>query len=147
MSGYRHLLLATDLSEEFNYIAAHAHAFAQRNGAKLSIVHVIEHTPVIYGGGEFSIPLDMSLEEHLTTNVRNALATLSDHYHIPPENQYICHGSVKKEIVELAEQLDVDLIVVGSHGHSGLNVLLGSTANAVLHAAKCDVLAVKVTQS
>ena len=44
----------------------------------------------------------------------------------------------------LAEQLDVDLIVVGSHGRYGLALLMGSTANGVLHGASCDVLAVRV---
>jgi universal stress protein A len=44
----------------------------------------------------------------------------------------------------MAEELDADLIVLGTHGRHGLGLMLGSTANAVLHGAPCDVLAVKV---
>jgi universal stress protein A len=55
-------------------------------------------------------------------------------------------GSPKAEITRVAEEQGVDLIVVGSHGRLGLELLLGSTANGVLHAAKCDVLAVRVKE-
>ncbi len=48
------------------------------------------------------------------------------------------------EIHALAEKLSADLIIVGSHGRHGLALLLGSTANGVLHGAKCDVLAMRV---
>lgn len=147
MLSYKHILLATDLSDDFHDVATTANSIAKRSGAKLSIVHVIEHTPVVYGGGEFSIPLDMSLEEQLTQNVSKALATLSEQYNIAVENQHINHGSVKKEVLDLAQQLNIDLIIVGSHGHSGFELLLGSTANAILHAARCDVLAVKIKKS
>lgn len=143
MLSYTHVLLATDLSEETDTIADAAAAIARRSKAKLSIVHVLEHTPIVYGGGEFSIPLDMNLEEQLAQNARKALAALSRRILIPVENQYVAHGSVKREVIDLAEKLSADLIVVGSHGHSGMQIFLGTTANAVLHAAKCDVLAVR----
>lgn len=143
MLSYKHILLATDLSEDFDKVAATAHSLVERSGAQFSVIHVIEHTPVIYGSGEFSIPLDMSLEEHLTQNARKVLLDLGSRYSIAPDNQYLAHGSIKKEILDLAEQQKVDLIVVGSHGHSGFSLLLGSIANAILHAAKCDVLAVR----
>jgi universal stress protein A len=144
MSGYKHILLATDLSEKANQLAAITARLAKRSNAKLSIVHVMEYTPVVYGGGEFSITLDMSLEEHLANNARQALSILAKDTGISTENQYVYYGSIKKEIIELAENLKVDLIVVGSHGRSGIDFILGSTANAILHSAKCDVLAIRV---
>jgi universal stress protein A len=62
-----------------------------------------------------------------------------------PENQrWLIWGSPKEEICALAVQEEVDLIVVGSHGRHGLALLLGSTANDVLHHAPCDVLAVRL---
>ncbi len=144
MLSYKHILIATDLSDDFATVADTALTIAKRSNAKLSIVHVIEHTPVVYGGGEFSIPLDMNLEEHLSHNVRKALAEVGDRYGISADNQFVGHGSVKKEVLELAKQLNVDLIIVGSHGHSGVELLLGSVANAILHSANCDVLAVRI---
>lgn len=142
--AYRHILLATDLSEDFDLVAEKASFLAKHYKSKISVIHVLEHTPVVYGGGEFSIPLDMSLEEHLSQNVRQALAILGNRFGIDKEDQYVAHGSIKKQIIELAEQLNVDLIIVGTHGHSGVEVLLGSVANGILHAAKCDVLAVRI---
>jgi universal stress protein A len=58
--------------------------------------------------------------------------------------QHVAQGSTKNEITRLALELQADLIVMGSHGRHGLALLLGSTANAVLHAAPCDVLAIRV---
>jgi universal stress protein A len=144
MLNYKHILIATDLSDDFAIVADTALSMAKRSNSKLSMIHVIEHTPVVYGGGEFSIPLDMNLEEHLTQNVRKALEEVGSRYGINLDNQFVGHGSVKKEVLDLAKQLDVDLIVVGSHGHSGMEILLGSVANAILHSAKCDVLAVRI---
>lgn len=144
MLKYTHILLATDLSEDYDAVASTGLALSQRAGTKLSIVHVLEHTPVVFGGGEFSIPLDMNLEQRMTHNVQTALSKMSSRYNIDEENQYIAHGSVKKEIIDLAEKLKTDLIIVGSHGHSGVEVLLGSIANAILHAAKCDVLTIRI---
>ncbi|MCC2615686.1 universal stress protein [Aestuariibacter halophilus] len=63
---------------------------------------------------------------------------------IPTEQTYSMIGDASDEIHRLAEQQGADLIVIGTHGKSGLKLLLGSTANAVLHGVKCDVLAVKV---
>jgi universal stress protein A len=147
MLGYKHVLLATDLSEETEMLAETAAVVAKRMGAKLSIVHVMEHMPVVYGGGEFSIPLDMNLEEHLAKTVRQSLTLIATRIGVPDEDLYISHGSVKGEIMELAIQLEADLIVVGTRGFSGAEFFLGATANAILHTGKCDVLAVRVHQN
>jgi universal stress protein A len=53
-------------------------------------------------------------------------------------------GNPADEIHNMANEIQADLIVIGKHGQSGLKLLLGSTANAVLHGVNCDVLAVKV---
>lgn len=58
--------------------------------------------------------------------------------------QWLEMGSPKTEIIRVATENQVDLIVVGSHGRHGLALLLGSTANGVLHHAPCDVLAVRL---
>lgn len=143
---YKHILLATDLSNETDKIADHAKAFAERTKAKLSIIHVVEHTPIVYGGGEFSVPLDINLEETLTENAKLALAHLGKRLGISEKDQYVETGSIKIAVVNLAEKLGTDLIVVGTHARHGLEKILGSTANAILHAAKCDVLTVRTRE-
>lgn len=144
MLQYKHILIPTDLSQYTDKIADHALAIAKRTKAKVSLVHVVEHTPIVYGGGEFSIPLDINLEETLRENATEALGALAKRLNIPESNQYIETGSIKRAVLQLAEKLGVDLIVVGTHGRHGVERILGSTANAILHAAKCDVLTVRV---
>ncbi|MCZ6869325.1 MAG: universal stress protein, partial [Gammaproteobacteria bacterium] len=57
---------------------------------------------------------------------------------------HVCVGNPASEIHRLSEAEGVDLVVMGTHGRHGLGLLLGSTANAVLHGVKCDVLAVRI---
>jgi universal stress protein A len=66
---------------------------------------------------------------------------------IDEQHQHIVLGRPEVEIHATAEELGADLIVVGSHGRYGLALLMGSTANGVLHGASCDVLAVRVGKS
>ena len=143
MLDLKHVLLATDLSEQCDQVAQAAFDIAKTCNATLSIVHVMEHSPIAYGG-EFSIPIDVNLEQTLETHAREGLATLADKYNIPENNQHIESGSVKLGVVELAIELKVDLIVVGTHGHHGMDLLLGSRANAILHSTKCDVWVVRI---
>src|SRR3990167_1708566 len=138
---YQHILVAIDLSPRSKQVIQRAQAVAEKNNARVDIVHVIEHSPVAYGG-EFSIPIDVNLEYNIETQARQSLASLGKETHIATQNQHVLSGSVKRVVIDLADKLGVDLIVVGTHGHQGLDKLLGSRANAILHGARCDVLAV-----
>jgi universal stress protein A len=75
---------------------------------------------------------------------KKRLQKTAENLAIAENNQWLELGSPKLEIVRIAEENDVDLIVVGSHGRHGFALLLGSTANGVLHHATCDVLAVRL---
>ena len=63
---------------------------------------------------------------------------------IPPALTHIKTGRPAVEIKALAEEIEADLIVIGTHGQSGLGLLLGSTANGVLHGVSCDVLTIRI---
>jgi len=80
----------------------------------------------------------------LMSSAKERLAKLADDLGIEKQNQWLETGSPKLELVRIAKENKVDLIIVGSHGRHGLALLLGSTANGVLHHAKCDVLAVRL---
>lgn len=69
---------------------------------------------------------------------------MADQLGIDQDARWLVWGNPKQEITHIAVRGNVDLIVVGSHGRHGLALLLGSTANAVLHYAKCDVIAVRL---
>jgi universal stress protein A len=85
-------------------------------------------------------------EEELVKNAEQSLKTLQQEHGIPDAERLVLSGSPKHEIVRFAEEQNVDLIVIGSHGRHGIGRLLGSTAYPVLHHASCDVLAVRIKE-
>jgi universal stress protein A len=142
MDAYRRILLAVDLTEESNSVASRASALAKCFDAELHVIHVIEPLSLAYGG---DIPMDLSsVQEQIHAQAKSHLAEFGASLAIPTERQYLIFGRPESEIHRVAEERGVDLVVVGSHGRHGLALLLGSTANAVLHGATTDVLAVRV---
>ena len=140
---YKRILLATDLSEHSDYVAKRAAAIAKTTGATLSIIHVLAYSPIAYAG-EFSIPIDAEFEATLKKQAKTQLAKLGKKYNIPQKLQLLTQGSVKLAVTDCAAEIKADLIVVGTHSHEGLDILLGSQANAILHAAKCDVWVIRI---
>ncbi len=142
MATYQHILLCIDLSDESDQVAARATAFRDGSSAKLSVIHIIEPLSFAYGG---DIPMDFSnVQEEIHKQASKQLTAFSAKYAIAQADQHIAVGRAETEIHRFAEDAQVDLVVVGSHGRHGLALLLGSTANGVLHGAACDVLAVRV---
>jgi universal stress protein A len=144
MENYKHILLAADFSEHGENVAKRAKDLADKFQAKLSIVHVMDNlliTDAAYGS---TIPFDLDLTAELMAVAKKRLAKLAEKLNIPDDSYFMETGSPKLEIIRVAEENKVDLIVVGSHGRHGFALLLGSTANGVLHHALCDVLAVRL---
>ena len=145
MAHYQHILVGVDLSEESAQVLERASSLAATSGARLSISHIIEPLTFAYGG---DIPMDLSeVQDQLLEQATEQLAALAGRAEIPTERQHVLVGQPASEIHHLAKLQHADLIIVGSHGRQGLALLLGSTANAVLHGAKCDVLAVRVQET
>jgi universal stress protein A len=90
------------------------------------------------------IPFDVDFTESLLEEAKNRLAEAAEKLGVPADRQWLEMGSPKLEVVRVADENQVDLIIIGSHGRHGLGLLLGSTANGVLHHAHCDVLAVRL---
>lgn len=142
MGEYKHILVGVDLTVEARDVAKRACALGNAFDARLSCVHVIEPLSLAYGG---DIPMDLStIQEQIQETARTHLAEFAQSLSIEKEDQHLIFGRPETEIHTLANEIDADLIVVGSHGRHGLALLLGSTANGVLHGAPCDVLAVRV---
>ena len=142
MSEYKHILIGIDLTVESREVSKRACALRDAFGCRLSCVHVIEPLSLAYGG---DIPMDLSsIQEQIQDTARVQLAEFAKSLDITKKNQHLIFGRPETEIHTLAKEINADLIVVGSHGRHGLALLLGSTANGVLHGAPCDVLAVRV---
>lgn len=141
--SYQHILVAIDLTEECHPVIAKAQAIAYANKAELSLVHIVEPMAMAFGG---DVPMDLSLlQQQQFDQARSRLDALAERYEcLPVEKRLLAYGQPRQEIHRLANELSCDLIVVGSHGRHGLAILLGSTANDLLHAAPCDVLAVRL---
>lgn len=144
MGDYKHILLAVDFSAHGEEVADRAKDLADKYQAKLSIVHVVDNLPLTDAAYGPVIPFDLDLTEELMTAAKDRLAKLADKLGVAEDCRTVAVGSPKLEIIRVAEENQVDLIVVGSHGRHGLALLLGSTANGVLHHARCDVLAVRL---
>lgn len=140
---YKNILVAIDLSEDSRLVLQKAQAIAARNQqAKLFVVHTLEPLGFAYGG---DIPMDLtSIQQQLDQHAKERLAQLLVDIDVPEENRYVLVGMPDTEAHRLAKELNVDLIVVGSHGRHGLQLLLGSVSRGVLQDAPCDVLAVRV---
>lgn len=139
---YKNILAAVDLSDEAKQVVQKAVTIAQANNAKLSLINVIEPLSFAYGG---DVPLDLTtIQTQLDEHAQDKLSKFAAELGYPVEQLYVVDGHTESEIHRIAEDHDMDLIVIGSHGRHGLALILGSTANGVLHGAKCDVLAVRV---
>jgi universal stress protein A len=144
MDSYKHILLAVDFFEQGEVVINRANDLANRYQAKLSIVHVVDSLPITDAGYGADIPFNLDLTAELMAGARKRLAELGKKLAVAEDCQWLEMGSPKTEIIRIATENQVDLIVVGSHGRHGLALLLGSTANGVLHHAQCDVLAVRL---
>jgi len=144
MENYKHILLAVDFYEQDAIVVNRAKDLAEKFQAKLSLVHVVDSIPITDAGYGADIPFDLDLTAELMEAAKKRFANLAEKLGIPEERLWLELGSPKQEIIRVAKENAVDLIVIGSHGRHGLALLLGSTANGVLHYATCDVLAVRL---
>jgi universal stress protein A len=144
MDKYQHILVAVDFFEKCDAVVKRAKDVATNYQAKLSIIHVVDSLPMITAGYGADIPLNIDLTTELMAEAKKRLHKLAVELSVSEDNVWLEMGSPKAEIVRVAEENKVDLIVVGSHGRHGLALLLGSTANGVLHHTRCDVLAVRL---
>ncbi|KQQ57250.1 universal stress protein UspA [Pseudomonas sp. Leaf127] len=140
---YTHILVAIDLTEECDPVIRKARELAQVSGARLSTVHIVEPMAMAFGG---DVPMDLSqLQQQQIDQAKTKLEQIKLKYpDIKTGESHLEYGQPRQEIHKLAREHNCDLIVVGSHGRHGLALLLGSTANDVLHGAPCDVLAVRL---
>lgn len=143
---YQHILIAVDLTDECHPVVERALAIAASSGAKAALVHIVEPMAMAFGG---DVPMDLSLlQQQQFDQARERLQSFAGRYpQLGAEQRHLAYGQPRQELHRLAEEQGCDLIVVGSHGRHGLALLLGSTANDVLHGAPCDVLAVRLKKN
>lgn len=135
------ILFPTDFSHASDAALEHAAALAKQSGARLLIVHV-EEPPLAYGGGELYYGLPEPDSERILKmleDVRPADATV-------PYAHRLAMGDPAAEIVRIAGEEAAQMIVLGTHGRTGMTrLLMGSVAESIVRRAPCPVLVYRET--
>ena len=140
MDDYNTVLVPIDVFSDYSQILAKAMWVASEPKNVHLLYVAFPQTNVEPYGLFLERDYSQDVQEQAMTKLKD-IAAINN---IPDSNVNVEIGSPADEIHHLAEKLNADLIVIGTHGQSGLRLLLGSTANAVLHGVKRDVLAVKI---
>ena len=145
MTDYQNILVAIDFSDAANDVIAKAIDIGKRNQTRLTIIHVVEYLPPIDIAYEPVLSSTWSIDENeLVKQAKTSLNQFCERHKQDNAEQLVVIGTPKHEIAQYARDHQCDLIILGSHGRHGLGLLLGSTANGVLHEMPCDILAVKI---
>jgi universal stress protein A len=145
MGDYKKILAVVDLSEDSARIAQRAKNIASRNEAEIQLLHVVEYVP-LEPMGETLMPA-VQIEGELVQRAKTRLTELAQRLDLSHCEQLVETGSIKAEIIRVAQEQRVDLIVLGSRERHGLAILVNFTEDTVLHQAPCDVLAVRLQKN
>lgn len=148
MSRYNKILVALDFHGDNADIIDKGAEVAKANGAELFLIHVNEPLAIAYASDGMTWGDQVvSLEASLRKEAQSRMADVARKLKVDAKNCIIREGRPATEIHQAADEFGIDLIVMGTHGQSGLQLLLGSTASSVLHGVTCDVLAVRVREA
>jgi universal stress protein A len=143
MADYKKILVLLDLTESSEQILAAARDMAAHSNAAMLLLHVVEFVPA-EPMGETLMPT-VQIEEDLEQRAKLKLSELSARLKPSRVSTRVETGNKKTEILRVAKEEAVDLIVLGSRVRHGLGILVNFTEDTVLHAAHCDVLAVRLS--
>jgi len=142
MAAYKKILVLLDLSEGSEQVATAGRDLAAYSNAAMIVLHVVEFVPV-EPLGESLMPT-VQIEDDLIKRARSQLAELTARLALTKATWRVEAGNTKSEILRVAKEEQVDLIVLGSRERHGLAIMMNFTEDTVLHAAHCDLLAVRL---
>jgi universal stress protein A len=142
MSAYKKVLIPLDLSEASDQVAVAARDLAAYSNAALVILHVVEFVPVSPLGDPLMPTIQV--EDDLVKLAKQKLAGLIARLSLAQASCRVEPGITKAQILRVAAEEKVDLIVMGSRERHGMAILVNFTEDTVLHGAPCDVLAIRV---
>lgn len=142
MPAYQKVLVVLDLSADSEQVAAVGRDMAAHSQAQIILLHVVEFVPV-EPMGESLMPT-VQIEEELIKRSNTKLQDLANRLGLGAATLLVKAGNIKAEILSVAKDCAADLIVVGSRERHGIAILVNFTEDTVLHAAHCDVLAVRL---
>ncbi len=140
---YKTILVAVDLSKDSQKVIAKAIAAAANDANAIHLVHVVEPVAAAYSMDIYAVNIN-ELQQEAIGMAEQKLKEIAAQVKIDSSRAHTLLGAPAPEIRNLACEISAEAIVMGSHGHSGWKILLGSTAIKVLHGATCDVLTIHV---
>jgi universal stress protein A len=144
MPGYQKVLVLLDLADGSDKVFAAARDIAAHSNASIVALHVVEYVPA-EPMGESLMPTQIDIETDLTKRARPLLENMVKRPGTLNASVRVEVGNTKAQILTVADEERPDLIVLGSRERHGLAVLVNFTEDTVLHAAHCDVLAVRLS--
>jgi universal stress protein A len=142
MAAYKKILVLLDLTEASEQITVAAREMAAYSNAAMVLLHVVEFVPT-EPMGETLMPT-VQIEAELADRSLAKLNELSARLGLSAAAVRVEAGNKKTEILRVAKEEAADLIVLGSRIRHGLGILVNFTEDTVLHAAHCDVLAIRL---
>jgi universal stress protein A len=146
MSTYNNVLIAIDIYGNAEQVLERAMDVVDES-TNVHILHVAFHSPFIYasyGVGGMVSDTELPIKDQVRISALEHMHELLEKTSFSALKATVEFGRAQDVIIDKAQALNTDLIIIGSHGRHGLALLLGSTANAVIHHAQCDVLAVRI---
>ena len=140
---YNTILVAVDLSKDSLRVLDKAVAVANGDNSNIHLVHVVEPVAAAYSMDIYAVNV-IEIQQEAISMTEKKLKEIAKQLGIDEIKAHTLLGAPGPEIRNLATEINADAVVIGSHGHSGWKILLGSTAIKVLHGATCDVLTVHV---
>tara|TARA_B110000967_G_C18475332_1_gene359444 strand:- start:6 stop:443 length:438 start_codon:yes stop_codon:yes gene_type:complete len=142
---YQKIMMALDFHDDNGQIIEKGRKLAMDNSAEVILLHVIEPFAIAYSidGMGFGDQI-VSLESAIRKEAMVKMNEIAEKLEVKVENRLVRSGNPASEIHDVVDTQGIDLIVMGTHGQSGLQLLLGSTANSVLHGVSCDVMTVRI---
>ena len=147
--NYDNVIVAIDLADDCVEVVEKALQLGI-DFENMNLVYVFEPMPAPYASVIPYAPglaATDDLDERVRSNLSDKLYAVADRFNFAHSRCRLLEGYPAKEIRAHAAESKCDLIIIGSHGRHGLGLVLGSTANSVLHGAPCDVLAVRIGKS
>lgn len=144
---YKKIVVAVDFTDLNRCVIAKGVALAKQHQAHLCLLHIVEvpSYPVLEDVAVMGMPgvWDEEMSKPLLDQAEAQLFALADEFSI--KHIELINGLAEEDIVQFAKREHFDLIIIGAHGLSAMSRLIGSTTNAVINHAHCDVLAVRAT--
>jgi universal stress protein A len=149
MIEFHRILAPTDFSAPARAALIYAAALAEKFASELIVLHVVQDLAIFLPDAVTVTPVALPPAEEMTAAVREGITRFIQNSNLAGRTirEEVREGTPHAEIVEFAREAGVDLIVMGTHGRSGLShMLLGSVTEKVVRTAPCPVLTVREHQ-